>query len=447
MQEHKHLFRNSKQLLFIALTMILVFITLFVGEVVTVKAQSKNTKETLVSEKKQLEKDIEYTNNLLSQTKKNKEVSLNQLTILNSQISKRENLITNINSEIGGLDGEIKGNSKVIEQLSNNLIYLKQEYAKLIYSSYKNKNEYSRLMFLFSSKDFNQAYLRMKFLQKYREYRQKQIDMILKTQALLGVKVTDLKTVKQNKQQLLLTEEKHKEELAKEKNQKSTNVKKLQNKEKELINSLKDKEKSEKKLKVAIENIITSEINKNISKNKNVKTNKTTPNKKKNKKQVNENINEPTPQKKLLLNAEEQTLSNTFEANKGILPWPLENGVVTGSFGEHPHPVLQGIKVKNNGIDISTNSNASARSVFDGVVTGIINIPGSNKAVIIRHGDFLSVYSNLSSVYIKTGQKIKVKQAVGIVFTDETDGKTELHFEIWNDKTLQNPTTWLAKRN
>ncbi|NVO01464.1 MAG: peptidoglycan DD-metalloendopeptidase family protein [Bacteroidetes bacterium] len=437
--------KQNRWLLSASLVIMLVLL-ISVGIVISVSSQTKNSKDALVSEKKRLEKDIEYTNNLLSQTKKNKEVSLNQLTILNSQIYQRENLINNISSEIGGLDGEIKGSAQIIEQLSNNLMYLKEEYAKIIYSSYKNRNEYSRLMFLFSAKDFNQAYLRLKFLQKYREYRQKQIEMILKTQELLGVKVNDLKTVKQNKQQLLLTEEKHKEELAKEKDQKSNNVKKLQSKEKELVSSLKDKEKSERKLKQAIENIITTEISKSTNRNKSSKVVKAPSSKNKDKKKdKKKDVKEPESPK-LYLNEEEQTLSNSFEANKGILPWPLDNGVVTGSFGEHPHPVLQGIKVKNNGIDISTNANANAKSVFDGVVTGIISIPGSNKAVIIRHGDFLSVYSNLSSVNVKSGEKIKVKQPIGTVFTNTEEGKTELHFEIWNDKTLQNPTSWLSKR-
>jgi len=387
---------------------------------------AQNSKEKLKKDKEKIENDIAYTNQLLAETKKTTLISLNQLIILNNKIGEREELIDAISGEIEGLDNSINSKKELIDKLSLDLQDIKTEYARLIYQSFRSGNSYDRIVFLFSADDFNQAYFRMKYLQQYSEYRKKQAAMIISTQELMSENLTNLAETKSGKIKLLNNKEKEKENLTQEKNEKNNSIKKLKLKEKELTARLKEKEKASKKLKKAVENIIAIEVSKAPEKAKKSGTTIT-----------KTNIN---------LTSEELVLSNTFEKSKGMLPWPLEKGIITGRFGEHPHPVLQNIKVKNNGIDISTNSGANARCVYSGKVTGIVNIPGSNKAIIIRHGDYLTVYSNLSAVFVKSGEKVSAKQNIGTIFTNADETKTELHFEIWYGKTILNPSDWLGKK-
>lgn len=376
---------------------------------------AQKTKAKLQKDKQQLENDIDYANKLLSETKKNKQISLNRLIILNNKINQREDLINTVNTEIQDIDGKIISNFKETSRLTNEIKRLKEEYAKMICFAYKNRNAFTRLMFLFASTDVNQVFLRLKYLQQYTRYRRKQTERIMNASLLLNETIAQLKNIKSGKSTLLKSKETEKSLLAQEKEEKNEAVKKLQQKEKNLIKSIKKKEKEAKKLQQFIEAIIAEEIKK------------------------------ASTSKKLGLTKADLILSNSFTSNKGKLPWPTEKGIVTGTYGEHPHPVLTGIKVKNNGIDISTNSGAKVRAVFDGKVTGVISIPGANKAVIIRHGEYLTVYSNLKEVYVKTGDNIKTKQSIGLVFTDDDESKTELHFEIWYGKVLTDPLGWLVK--
>jgi murein DD-endopeptidase MepM/ murein hydrolase activator NlpD len=152
----------------------------------------------------------------------------------------------------------------------------------------------------------------------------------------------------------------------------------------------------------------------------------------------------PAPENKFALTPAEMQLSSSFAGNKGRLPWPTERGVVAATFGEHEHPVLKGIKTKNNGVDIATEKGRIARSVFDGEVTSTMTLPNYNNVVIIRHGEYLTVYSNLDQLYVKKGDKVKTKQKIGLIQTDET-GKTTMHFELWQGKNLQNPEQWILK--
>ncbi|MFN4233446.1 MAG: murein hydrolase activator EnvC family protein [Bacteroidia bacterium] len=380
------------------------------------------TKKELENKKKQLQKEIKQTESLLNETKKNKKLSLNQLVTLNKKISIREQLITTIQAEIRLAEKQIKENKEIIASLENDLKKLKEEYAKMIYYAYKNQDAYSRIMFIFSAKDFSQAYRRLKYMQQYSFYRQKQAEMIEKTQELLNKKVAELEDKKRQKQQLLGIEEQEKQVLAKEKTEQEKTLSQLQEQEKELLKKIKEKEQEQKQLQLAIQRIIEEEIRKSREK---AKSEGTTP-----------------AEKGLTLTPEAQKLSNTFEANKGKLPWPVAEGIITGKHGEQPHPVLKGITIKNNGVDISTKKDAPVRAVFDGEVTGLATIPGFGKVVMIRHGEYLTVYSNLRDVFVKKGDKIKTKQNIAVVDTDE-NGKTEVHFEIWKGSTLMNPETWL----
>ena len=384
-------------------------------------AQKKNELE---GQKKKLQKEIQYTQGLLSETKKNKKLSLNQLLTLNKQIDIREELIRTISAEIKILNHQINDNREIIETMQKDLKTLKNDYAKMIYYAHKNQNSYHRLSFVFSSKDFNQAYQRLKYMQQYSGFRRKQAELILETQNILDKKTQELEEKKQEKKNLLTSEELEKENLAHEKSEQESVLGGLQKQEKELIAALKEKEKEQKQLQMAIQRIIEEEIMR--AKESAEKSGKSAP-------------------VGLALTPEALKLSANFASNKAQLPWPVAEGVITAKFGEHPHPVLKKVVIKNNGIDISTKPGAEVRAIFDGEITGIATVLGFGNVVMIRHGEYLSVYSNLKEVVVKKGDKISTKQTVGIVDTDETNSKTEVHFEIWKGSNVLNPEVWLYR--
>jgi septal ring factor EnvC (AmiA/AmiB activator) len=380
----------------------------------------------LEQDKKKVEDEIEYTNKLLDQTRQTRQNSLNEVVILNKKISKREQLISTIGSEVQLVELQMEQAQDSIDLLEKDLKSLKDEYARMIYYAYKNKNLYDRLIFILSADDFNQAYQRMKYFEQYNEYRKKQALLIQIKQKRLEIKLEDLAAIRDEKNALLTSEERQRQQLTQEREEKNRSVQSLSKKEKELQKTLKEKEAAARKLQQAIQDIIAEEIrlaNERASKTGGVS--------------LKSGLFALTP--------EEKIISDNFLSNRGSLPWPLEQAIVSSTFGEHPHPVLKNVKTRNNGIDMLTEYGAEARAVFRGVVTRVMNVPNNNNVVIIRHGEFLSVYSNLDKVYVKIGEKVSIKQKIGTVFTNKTDSKTELHFEIWQSKTLLNPGEWLAK--
>jgi len=385
----------------------------------------KDEKSELRKQKQEIDNEIEYTNKLLDETKKNKQSSLNELSILNNKIEKREELISTIGVEIRYLERQIRKNDEKIKELNMDLGKLKDEYASMIYYAFKNRNTYDRLMFIFSSEDFNQAYRRMKYLQQYSSYRKSQANLILEKQEEITKTIADLKDQKTEKEALKTEKEEEKSRLDKNRQQKDETVQNLNNKESSLKKSLRKKEKDAKRLQNAIQAIIAEEIRRAA--------------------EAAKKSGEPVDEQMFVLTPEELELSNTFAANKGKLPWPTERGIITGKFGEQPHPVLKGIKVKNNGVDISTNTGSAARAVFEGEITRIISVPNYHNVVIMRHGEFLTVYSNLDNVLVSVGDKIETKQQIGVIHTDVDEAKTELHFELWKGKQLLNPALWMAK--
>jgi murein hydrolase activator len=389
-------------------------------------AQTQQTKDRLLDKKKHIEEEIAYYKKLIEETKKTKSISLNQLVLLKNQIAIRENLIGVINFEVSELENKITENMVEVQRSTEQVSALKEEYAKMVYNAYKNRSSFDRLMFIFASTDFNQAHQRLKYFQQYNQYLRHEVDLISNTTSQILIANKELEMQKNSKQELLASSQAEKLKLAMEKEKKDADVKKLKKTEAELKKTLKQKEEEAKILRRKIESAISDEIKKSA-----VKTNKTVTN---------------TTTVKNVLTPEEIVASDNFAGNKGRLPWPLERGAITATFGEHPHAVLDGIKVKNNGIDISTSMGATARAVFSGIVAGVITITNNNKAVIIRHGEYFTVYSNLMSVLVKKDQKVAIKQAVGIINTSSDDNKTELHFEVWQGKLTCNPAEWISKR-
>lgn len=405
---------STKIFSFLCLTVILLSVT-------TAHAQNKNDLE---KKKKALQKEINYTNKLLKETRKNKDHTLEELLSLKSKINARTDLIAAMNSEMRLINSEVSKSTTDIKTLEQELVRLKSEYAKIIYYAFKHRSTYDKMMFVFASKDINQAYKRLKYIQQYTEYRKGQAQEIVSTQASLKEKIAQLEEVKQEKSVLVSLEEQETQKLAVEKSEQENIVQKLQGKEQELKDKLKKKEAAARKLQKAIQRIIEEEIRKaREAAKKNGKTSKGFP-----------------------MTPEAIKLSNSFASNKGKLPWPVLQGVITARFGKHPHPVLREITINNNGIDISTTKGSKARALFGGEVSSVAIIPGEGKVVMVRHGEYLSVYSYMSDVFVKKGDKITTKQELGLLVNDAGKSKTKVHLEIWKGMTKLNPEYWIYRK-
>lgn len=383
------------------------------------------SREALERDKQVIEQEIRLINQMLQETRKTAEVNINQLVMLNTQISRRESLVTSLSNEVNVIDRRITAFASSVKELEEELEALRQSYARMIQHAQRNSNSHQRLMFLFSSRNFNQAYQRMKYLQQLARHRQLQGQKIGETQQSLNERIAELEQQKSEQQVLLAEQRAAMQTLSREKTEQNQTVTQLQRKEKELKQRLSQQEKAANELQKAIQEVIAEEIRKA--------------------REAAKAQGKAAPAM-FGLTPEEQLLSDNFFGNKGKLPWPLERGVITGRFGEQPHPVIPGIKVSNNGIDISTTQGAKARAVFDGTVTRVVTIPGAYYAVIVRHGDYLSVYSNLSEVNVRSGDIVKIRQELGVVATDRRDAKTHMNLQIWHGNDKLNPADWIARQ-
>lgn len=385
-------------------------------------------KKDLQDEKQQIEKEIAYTNELLKETSRNKQSNVNSMVVLQKRINQRQRLVNTIRAEITLLDQEIAVTADSLTSISLELKKLKEEYAKMIYYAQRNRSSYDRLVFIFSSEDFNQAYRRLRYFQQYGSYRRTQAELITRTRELLNDKEARLEDQKEEKQALLGSAEQERASLETERSQLNAVVRDLGKQEKKLKSDLREKRKAIDKLEKAIAKIIAEEIRlaEERARAEAAATSKTGSG--------------------FALTPSEMELSENFAGNRGKLPWPTERGIISGTFGEHQHPVLPRVKVKNNGIDILTSEGEYARAVFSGEVTRVISVPNFNNVVIIRHGEYLTVYSNLDEVIVSKGQKVGTKEKIGRVYTNKTENKTEMHFEIWKAKDLMNPALWLSRK-
>jgi len=399
-------------------------------------AQTVKDKEKLQKTKRQLEEEISYTNELLETTQQSKKTSLNKLQILTKKIRSREALIETINDELEEVQLKISVENIQIDRMSRQLKEMKNEYARMIYHAYRIMNGRNKLMFIFSAKDFNQAYQRLKYYQQYASWRRRQVQKIEATQIAINNQSRELETIKSQKVSLIQAQQLEKQKLDREKRDKAKSVKELTSKEKQLSKTLRAKQNAAQQLENEIEKLIAEEIRISLERDGKRSSNNKTP--------ATSGSSGAKPS--LNLTALEKERSSSFASNRGRLPWPCERGFISGSFGEHPHPVLEYVKVKNNGIDIMTERNSLVKAVFEGRVSWVKSFANINKVVIIRHGEYLTVYSNLGEVNVRDGQEVTARQTIGRVYTNPEDQKSELHFEIWRGKSIQNPEDWLAGR-
>jgi len=401
----------------------------------SVVAFGQMDKEKLQKTKKQLEDEIRYTTDLLEKTKQSKQVSVERLKILNQRIRSREALISTINRELSQIDMNLQVENVELDRMSRQLNALKSDYARMIYHAYRTMNGRNKLMFIFSARDFNQAWQRIKYYQQYSAYRRRQVERIEGTTKVINDQRKDMEAKKQEKLTLFETQQREKLKLDLEKQEKAKTVKELSSKEKQLITTLKTKQQAAARLQYEIEKLIAAEIR--ASEDRMRKSEGTV------KKPSGRIVSGPATYE---MTPREKELSSSFASNRGRLPWPCDRGFISGTFGEHPHPVLDKVKVKNNGIDITTEQNAQVKAVFNGKVSKVMSFPNLNNVVIVRHGEYLTVYSNLDVVSVREGQDVTTRQAIGKVHTSTEEQKTELHFEIWKGKMIQNPESWLAGR-
>ncbi|MBX7226134.1 MAG: peptidoglycan DD-metalloendopeptidase family protein [Chitinophagales bacterium] len=418
------------------------------------------TKKTLEDKRKKILDDIKNTQKLLNQTKATKEESLSELSTLEKQIELRESLITNTEGEVMIYDKQITKKAKTIESLSDDLSMLKKEYAETIYKSYRFFRVKDQLLFLASSKSFGDAFRKFNYLRKYAAFRKTQAESIKMAKITIARNIQEIDNKKKGKEKLLTEQSQQKQILDKEKGKKQQLVEQLKTKEKDLAATLKKKQDEANKLNAQIEDVIKKEIalakqkeldkQKELAKQKELeKQNANKPissnNSNTEKPVTNNKTNVNTPVKPITTTPEEKTIASSFYLNKGKLPWPVEKGVIVKGFGTYSHPELKNVTFENNGIDIKTESNSSVRCVYEGKVVGIISNPVYKTAVIISHGDYFTVYSKLSSVFVSKGETVKTKQSIGTAFNDE-NGNTEVHFEVWKSETKLNPSEWIVKR-
>lgn len=388
----------------------IIFLIISVLFVVSTKAQTLNE---LKNKKNKTEKEIEYTNFLLNKTGENSKASLNQLSLLNEQISLRNQLISDYNTQLNLIQLSIDDNEFIIEMLSEDLEKIRSDYAKLIKQVYRKRGDYNKLIFLLSSESFNQAYKRLLYSRQMAKYRKKQSEQIRAIRELMQQKTKDLNKQKKEKQDVLMKQMEEISLMKNQKNKQSNTYQQLQKRQRELKQHLRTQRRIEQNLQKEIEKIIEEEARraKNIAK---------------------------TPEYKLI--------SDDFEKNKGLFPWPTNNGIITDKFGEHAHPVMKNIIIRNNGVDITTKQGEKAHSIFKGTVSKVFAIPGGNTAVIIRHGEYITVYSNLNEVYVSQGDNVEFKQEIGKIFSDkDDDNQTTLKFQIWKENVKLNPEQWIAK--
>lgn len=397
---------------------------------------TKIKKEQLQQQMKKLQDEIKTIEAALKNNNAKKEKSMGEILSLQAKIKSRENLIGNINNQIGNLDETIDKTEVEISTQSTEVEKMKADYARMLRTSYANTTLQNQTAFLLSSTSFYNALHRYNYLLKIAEYRRGQAKAIQVSIDELKHKKENLQENKEQKENLLVKQTAQKEELESEKKEKDAAVAQLMEKEKKLRKAQVEKNKAATQLNGRIQAIIEDEIRQARKKaeeqaRKNPGTTRDV--------SIKKGTSETMP-----LTPAEQALSKDFSNNQGKLPWPVERGHVVSQFGKHEHPLLKNVMVENNGVDIKTEAGADARTVFGGTVVSVFYLPTTQNCVIIKHGEFFTVYSNIENVTVKTNQTISTKQSLGKLHTDKNEDLTKVHLEIWKGKDKMDPELWLA---
>ena len=413
-------------------------LVLFLTAILLLSFQQPQKKISLEERRKKLIKEISTTSKLLNQTKEDRQAALDKLYTLQKQIQNRQQLVLTLEEEIAMTSERLERDYTVVEALQTDINRLKSEYGKTIRKTLRFRSQYNPLMYVLSSESVGQAFRRWQFLRQYDRFRRQQAVMINETREVLSRKIASLEVQKNDKETFLSSMTVQNQLLTQEVSEKEALVQSLKKDVKKLESDLKVKQKQHEDLNAAIESIIVEEMR---QRRESARSKPSTPSQK--------NTNTAPGSKKAPAEAaytdspETIALSNQFSGNKGKLPWPVASGFITKRFGRQPHPTLKNIEITNNGVDIRTDPGADIKAVFEGKVVGVQFIPGYNNTVIIQHGNYYTVYSNLNSVSVSKGQAIALKQTIGKVSINYTSNVSELHFEVWKEKERLNPAGWL----
>lgn len=384
-------------------------LTIFLLCLLTLSAGAQSVKE-LQKQRETTLKQLEKTGKMLSETKKSEKATQNKLELLGKDIVARRRLISDINTEISALDEEMSTLSARKDSLQHNLDSLRADYAQLVRKTHYSQMQQSPLLFVLSAKSFNQIIRRVRYLREFATYRQQQVHRIEGVQAEIDLQNEMLQENKLGKEDALRIQKREQDKLTRDEKKQKSMLSELKKKEKDLLAQQKKQQKKADELNRKIEAAIQKDAD-----------------------------------QKKKLTKEQTLLAGGFEKNKGRLPWPVENGVVISSFGVHDHPTLEHVTVNNKGITIQTTAGSTARAVYEGEVSSVFQ-NGNTWAIIVQHGNYRTVYSNLVSVSVKIGDKVKAKQKLGVIYTDgDQDNRTTLDFQIRKDKEAVNPSLWLTR--
>jgi septal ring factor EnvC (AmiA/AmiB activator) len=364
----------------------------------------------LQRQQRELQQQLEQTAQMLKETQKNETATENKLNLLNNDIKTRKKLIKNIQGEINALNSEMGTLRQKRSTLQQELEAAKADYARLVRETHYADMQQSPLLFLLSAEDFQQLIRRVQYMQQFAAYRKEQVKRIQALQAGIDEQNALLEDRKQDRSTALRSQKREQEKLSRDERKQKDMLNQLQRQEKDLLAKQKEQQKKVDALNKQIEDMIAKQVRSTST-----------------------------------LTKEQQLIAGGFEANQGRLPWPVEKGYISGFFGKHKHPVHEHVTVDNKGIYLQTVNGASARAIYEGEVTWCAQMNG-NYAVIIQHGNYRTVYSPLKSINVKQGDKVTAKQAIGTIYTDSSeDNKTELYFQVYKDRSILNPSLWLAQ--
>ena len=396
-----------------------IYLLLFISLSLGLKAQNyQERQKQLEAQKISIKKEIQQINNLINDSRKKSRGLADELEDIQLKISVRDRLIRINNSQVNNLNNIISNQNERIADLEVDLKKLKDEYSKIVYSSYKKRSSEMKLMFLFASDNINQAFRRFQYFKQYSKYRKEQANKIVSLQEEISNNIDSLDKRKIEKQNVVKENQSVRQTLNQDRIKQNNLYNNLLKDQKNYAVEIQVKEKQARLIDNEIQKLIRLAIA-----------------------ESNNNNNSSN----FALTPEGRLISSNFQSNKGRLPWPVREGIITRRFGTQPHPVVRTTTINSNGISIATSSNSIAYSVFEGEVLSVYGFSGGNPGVLIRHGKYISNYQNLSSIFVKKGDKVMANDEIGIVFTNESTGKTVLKFNIFNELKPENPTIWLAR--
>ncbi|MBP5423514.1 MAG: peptidoglycan DD-metalloendopeptidase family protein [Paludibacteraceae bacterium] len=415
----------------------------------TTKTTKKEDIKSLKKEQKQLKNQINNTDKKLSETRKSTKQSLQELERLNADIEYRDMLIHRRSTEIDQINNQIDSLTQSVSSLSKEYDNMRKKFADMIYYAYMTKSQQDKLLYVLSSKSFQEGYRRFQYLTSLAEMRKQQSIALSQTRQDIQTRRDKMNQLKEKTEELLKKQEQEKNYTIQQKQRQDKLVESLRSRESELKAELRKQQIAAENLNQRIQDEIARQAAEAARKKQLQQQKKTATNNNKTQKPATQNTTKKpqtstaTTTSNYVMSNEEKVIAGGFAKNKGLLMWPVK-GTITGKFGKQSHPVLKDVIINNKGIYISSAPGAKAMAVYDGVVSQCFSVPGGNNAVIVRHGKYLTVYANLTQIYVKNGDKIKRNTPIGKIY-QESDNKTTLFFQVWEEKNLLNPQLWLHK--